>query len=172
MVKTVFRMFVLLGVLAFGASFASANSPANGTTAAPRGAPVDGDNLPFFALDNVGWKVWVTTSTNEAQRVRDEDGNLAVAGIVKQVCVSTGAITEYAAVLDTTTTAGITLTSIVAANVISAQILPQVIRTTTAQVCSAANYAQFQNGLVLFQSAGAASGQAFVYWRPAKLKGK
>lgn len=147
---------------------AAYSSVPSGTTTPPdRRQPVDGNSVAFTEDHFVGYKVFVATAAG-AVVVRDEAGNAAVAGVLHMVCVSSGSATsDYAVAYDSAGALG-NILGITAANQttnVGAQITPLLNRSTTLPLCQTVD-AQFNNALILLQSAAPTNGTTHAYWRP------
>jgi hypothetical protein len=164
-----FVIFAAAGLALFVgmAQSAYAVSPSAGATITGHGAAKDGTGIVFAnGNDDVGWKVWVSTDAS-ARQVTDELGNPAVAGIVRMVCVSSGATTDYAVLYDSASVSGLT-TANQATNV-GEELLPAINRSSASlYACSSAVFVQFWQGLVVLQSGITGIGTTHVYWRPAR----
>lgn len=159
--------FVILSLLAIGvgASSAFAASPSSGATVQDRKMPVDGAGVPYYQDSFLGYKVFETTATTAIQVV-DEAGNAPTAGLLHQVCISTGAASDGIVVFDSNTATGFSYA------LVGKALAPAAVATTTAISCAAPNLpldVQFNNGLVLLLNSNTTGNEhAYVYWRPAR----
>lgn len=158
--------FILAGVagLALLAGPSHASTPAQGGGIVARRALVDQNGVPFDSVGQVGYKVFVATAGVSPIQLTDENGFTVTDGSLHQVCVSSGAITEYAVAYDSSVTSGFSAAN-QATNVIY-EVMPVVNRVTTGEHCSPILDAQFSYGLVLYMSTLGGSGTAHFYWRP------
>lgn len=160
---------VLALVASIGAVTAMASVPALNSVVADRAVPKDGNSVPFPTVTELGWKVFVTTGSATAIQLVDEAGNAVTDGMVHQVCLSSGAITEWVALYDSSTT--LMGTGAISANNqptnVGAQVAPIVNRVTTGEHCSPLLDVQFDWGIFSFQSTLGGAGTTHIYWRPA-----
>ena len=149
--KTLMTLMVL--ALVAGSANATAVNAGGGKKSVAR--MQDSSGGPIMINDDKPWKVFEVMNTATAAQLVDENGVAPKQGMVKRVCVETGAAT-LAYIWDTVT----------AANIVSSgegrRILPPVVSTTTAVVCVEVN-ALFTSGIGIKNSA--ATGSTYVYWR-------
>ncbi len=168
--RSLLLVAVAAAVLALVGTPARAGSPSANATLPDRGMPKDGNGNLFWSTSELGYKVFSATAGVSAIQVVDEAGNAVVAGLVRQICVSSGAVTENGWVYDSSTTAtgtGILNTTNAALNV-GWEIAPVLSRITTGEHCTPFIDAQFNWGLWILQSTLGGAGTTHVYYRPSK----
>lgn len=166
------KSYLVAGALLLGAflavgRLAQASVPSNGATIQQRKQPVDGTGVAFGEQQFLGYKIFVATSTTAIQLV-DETGTVQTCGMVHSIWVSSGtAATEFAVVYDSQPAPGASNLSQTVANE-QWQIAPVINRLTSGPTSNVID-AQFNNGVVVLQSAGTtAGGTTHVYWRPCR----
>lgn len=166
---------VAIAVLSLMAGFLSkavASVPSNGSTIQGRVVVKDGNGVPFMQNQDIGFKVFVATAAGRIL-VLNESGIAPTSGLVHQICVSSGAVTDWGGVYDSSATLS-PLGDVTAANyatLVPLLVGPYINRVVASEHCSPFLDVQFNNGLVVLQSAiGATSANAVthVYWRPSQ----
>lgn len=166
--KKIVAVIALVLVGGVMGQFARAGATSANATVQARAVPKDGNGVPFLTHSEIGYKVFVTTSVSPTQ-VLDENGAAPSSGLLHQVCVSSGATTEWAVLYDSAPTSvapGFT-GGAMAANGIY-ELAPAINRVAASEHCSPFLEAQFNYGLVTYLPVSAGGGTVHVYWRPSR----
>lgn len=142
-------------VLCVGSAHSAAVNARGGKKAIGRTA--DGNGYPITFNDDKPWKVFEST-TNGASLLLDENGVAPKQGMIRQVCISSGAASTFAVVYDSNTTAGLSIAST------GVKLIPQVNAITTGVTCVTPN-ALFTSGAVVETNGAVSPGGVYVYWR-------
>lgn len=119
----------------------------------------DPSGNPILFGDDVAWKVFESTSVGPIQVV-DEIGFAPKAGIIRQICISTGATTVWAVVYDTNTASAAT-----AYFTTGVKVAPALFAGTTTQLCTPILNALFTAGMAVELQAALPGGGVYIYWR-------
>lgn len=124
---------------------------------------IDSSGGPIGFNDDKPWKVFESTGINATQIV-DETGVAPKQGMVNKICLSSAAVTSWAAVYDSSSTASSTGT--LGQTVNGKRLGPVIIGQAAVEHCLTLN-ALFTSGLFveIYPSALGAPGGVYVYWR-------
>lgn len=118
---------------------------------------IDSSGGPLNFSDDKPWKVFESTGIGVA-RVADESGAFPTHGMLRQICVSTGATSNFVIAYDSNTATGLSPSSN------GVRLAPPIVMQTTLAQCVTVN-ALFTSGLVMEVREVLPQGGAYFYWR-------